>query len=169
MVDAYLQRLAAALLRNFDISKWPDWLDRRLNDDEKKRKKWSQFETQVASLYRQLGYQVTENASVAGQQIDLLAEKIEPGVGKIRLLIECKHRTRQAPVSNQEVYDFISMVKAVAERAQITKGVMITNGSFSDMAFAASEGSGLIELLRSDALDDFFFHLPSVYEVYVRV
>ena len=74
-------------------------------------KKGDLFEQFVESLYQSLGYYTERDVLVNGQQVDIVANKVIKGFGKITLIIECKYLTKGS-VSNQVVYDFDSFLKS---------------------------------------------------------
>jgi hypothetical protein len=94
------------------------------------RDKGAEFEVYVARLYESLGFRVDTNVNLGGQQVDVLAETFIPGVGSARLVIECKWKEKKS-VSNQEVFEFVTMIKALRPKGQVTRGVMVSNNGFS--------------------------------------
>lgn len=118
------------------------------------------FEEYVAQLYESLGFVVNANTVVAGQQVDIIASKINPGQGLDRLLIECKYKTTGS-VANQDVFDFMNFFELARQTAKATKAVMVTNTSFSAHAKSAAEGR--VVLLTQDDLESELFALKHVY------
>ena len=80
-------------------------------DDKSTSESGRNFENYISLLYTSLGFNVKTNICIAGQQIDILAEKLIRGIGLTRIVIECKYRTKGI-VSNQDVFDFISMINS---------------------------------------------------------
>ncbi|MBW7992680.1 MAG: NACHT domain-containing protein [Planctomycetes bacterium] len=113
------------------------------------------FEQKVARLYEALGYSVQNNVLLAGggQQVDLLVNRTFPGIGQARVVVECKFRT-SGQVSNQDVFDFRSLIRSLNESDGITGGVMVSNGKYSAPAQSAAKKSGLVQLLTTLALED---------------
>lgn len=103
------------------------------------------FENYVRSLYEALGYRVERNVREHGQQVDLVAVRPIPGFLPIRLLIECKWRTRGS-VPNQEVINFIAYIKSLSEAESFTGYVLVTNTDFSLSSKDASDMHGRLEL-----------------------
>lgn len=124
------------------------------------------FENYVASLYEGLGYDVITNASLSGQQIDVLAQKNVSGSGTIRIIIECKYRSH-GKVSNQDVYDFTHMISAIKDSNKITKGIIVSNVDFSDAAYSAAQANGMIELLTTRMIENYLFEIQDAYREYV--
>ena len=114
------------------------------------------FEEEVARLYEALGYKVQRNVRLAGQQIDLLLTKMMSGAGMAKIVVECKYRS-QGSVENQEVFDFISMFKAIMEPFRLTAGVMVTNARYTADAKSAIQGSPHIWLRTVQDLEDEIF------------
>jgi Restriction endonuclease len=96
-----------------------------------------ELESYVARLYAGLGYHVQVNVLLNGQQVDLLAVKEEKGAGSIRLVIECKFLS-SGSISNQVVHDFRHFIESAKRDAAITKGIIISNSSFTRTARLAA-------------------------------
>lgn len=128
--------------------------------------KGTEYEAYVASLYEGLGYRVDKNITLYGQQIDILAQRFEPGIGHIRIIIECKYRENKS-VSNQDVYDFISMFKAIRDVSSALKGIMVTNTAYSTQANSASEVDN-IELYTSNQLESELFDVRNSSRALIR-
>ena len=96
---------------------------------------WFALETRAADIYRTLGYDVSRDVILSGQQVDLLCERRAPGAGTFRLMVECKYLGRaRAAVSNQDVQDFVSTFHALRVPNGLSQGVMITNARYSAVA-----------------------------------
>jgi len=128
---------------------------------------WKAFEQDVARLYESLGFYVTKNHSIAGQQVDVVAEQSIAGVGYVRLLIECKFRAI-GKVSNQEVYDFITMFGTVKQAGGFSNGVLVTNADFSAAARAAAHHARDIQLLHLRDLENTLFNVADACGAYVQ-
>jgi len=126
------------------------------------------FEAYVGTLYQNMGYRVTHNVNLSGQQVDLLAEKTIAGAGASRLAIECKYQDK-GNLGNQKVYDFIHSAETLIRHDGITKAVMVTNTGYTDMAWAAASKNQFIELMSVRALEDELFDLGAVYRSFVDV
>jgi uncharacterized protein YjbI with pentapeptide repeats len=126
------------------------------------------FEAYVGTLYQNMGYRVTYNVNLSGQQVDLLAEKTIAGAGLSRLAIECKYQ-ENGNLSNQKVYDFIHVAETLIRHDGITKAVMVTNKGYTDMAWVAASKNQFIELMSVRALEDELFDLGAVYRSFTDV
>jgi len=124
------------------------------------------FESYVGRLYENLGFRVTLDSRLGGQQIDVFAESFVPGLGRTRLIVECKWR-ENGKVSNQDIFDFITVVSSLRHRFQITKGVMVTNSGFSADAASVAFDSGEVELLTIGALENQLFDARLVFHSFV--
>lgn len=115
---------------------------------------WQNHEAHVASLYKSLGFTVTPNVSVDGQQVDLLCEKWIPGIGPTCLYIDCKHTRldENRSVSKDDVDKFIYSFRSRADANGWTAGVMVSNRPFSQQARAAAAKHGNIHLKTVDDL-----------------
>ncbi|RYE58661.1 MAG: NACHT domain-containing protein [Sphingobacteriales bacterium] len=125
-----------------------------------------QFEAYIGTLYQSLGYRLTYNVQLSGQQVDILAEKNFPGAGHSKIAIECKFQTI-GKIGNQKVYDFIASSDVLIRNNGVTKSIMVTNIGFTDTAWAAAEKSHLIELITQRSLEDQLFDLASTYKSFV--
>lgn len=125
------------------------------------------FENYVATLYESLGYLVTRNYPIGGQQVDLVAEVSMPGVGITRLLIECKHR-EQARISNQVVHEFIAMFTSMRHQEGFSGGVLVTNTDFSTEARRAVKDIASVYLVTQADLEEQLFNLRFPFQEFVQ-
>ena len=115
---------------------------------------WKEHERQVAQAYQALGYSVTANVNVNGQQVDVVCEKHIAGAGRIKLYVECKYTAPGNPsISKDEVTQFIANFRALKGSRGFTIGVMVSNQEFSQYARAAAADHADIELTMLNALD----------------
>ncbi|RZJ90267.1 MAG: NACHT domain-containing protein [Chryseobacterium sp.] len=128
--------------------------------------KGDQFEAYIGTLYQSLGYRLSYNIQLSGQQVDILAEKIFPGAGPSKIAIECKYQSN-GNISNQKVQDFISTSENLIRNDGITKAIMVTNAGYTDTAWAAAAKNQLIELMTQRSLEDHLFDLASTYRSFV--
>jgi uncharacterized protein YjbI with pentapeptide repeats len=124
------------------------------------------FENYIASLYEALNFKVSRKISVAGQEADIIAEKSIKGIGKEKLIIECKFKSKGA-VSNQTVFDLIAIMKALPSEIGHSRGILITNTSFSINAKAAAHNSP-VTLIAASELESQIFDLKEEYEAILR-
>lgn len=103
------------------------------------------LEEYVGDLYRALGYDVTRDVELLGNQIDLLAKKTVAGLGHVAVMIEVKQRT-EALVSKEEVNRFLETAGRLLARGTVSKAVMVTDTSYTRHARAAADGDSRIEL-----------------------
>ena len=123
------------------------------------------FEHRVARLYESLGYRVRHNIVLSGQQCDLLVTRTVRGIGLVKMLIECKWRSR-GTVRNQEVHDFVAFIRGVHEREAIGAGIMVANTGFSASAKAAADASGLVRLLAVSELEHDVFDVRQIFSAF---
>lgn len=110
---------------------------------------WKAHEHEVAIVYRALGFKVTHDISVAGQQADLLCEKAIPGAGEAVLYIDCKHTRgdKTSSISKNDVVLFAAQFGAVKKGfSRFTKGVLVSNRPFTQYAKAAAKANPEIVL-----------------------
>lgn len=134
-------------------------------DGQSGNEKGKLFENQVAEIYEGLGYKVTQNIRIREQQIDLVAERFAEGLGSTKLIIECKYR-ENGNVSNQEVFNFISFIKAIKDEEEFTKGVIVTNTNFTSQA--RSIGVKNILTLTLQELESSLFMLKPAFSKLIR-
>ena len=124
------------------------------------------FEKYVVSLYEALNFHVRRNHNISGKQVDIIAEKIFTGIGKIKVLIECKYLT-SGSVSNQIVYDFGNFINGVARGNPQIRGVIVSNRDFGKEANLAADEMK-IDLLTQAQLESELFQLNESYLRNVR-
>jgi len=125
-------------------------------DKSRPAPKWKEFENDVAALYKAMGYKVRPNQKIAGQQIDLIAERYVEGIGHRTVVIECKFRSKGS-VSNQDVYDFIHFYQSTKNLNDFSAAIIVTNTSFSPEAYqAATQAPGLFLKTLQEVEDSVF-------------
>lgn len=133
-----------------------------------KTKEHKDFEIYVAFLYEAMGFKVTKNIVLGGQEIDVLAERFFPGMGLTRIAVECKWRSAGS-ISNQDVYDYSSVALFLRSKQLITRGVMVSNVRYSPNALAAVYNHyEELELLTIGELENQIFDLRQVLSSYVE-
>jgi hypothetical protein len=131
---------------------------------------WERHENHVAALYRSLGFDVTHNLNVEGQQVDLVCEKLVAGIGRTRLCIDCKHTRldENRSVSKDDVDQFIFTFHNRAASSGWTAGVMISNRPFSQYAKAAAAKHQNIHLKTISELHEEILHVHPYLHSSVR-
>jgi hypothetical protein len=125
------------------------------------QKKGEIFEKYVVALYEALNFHVSRNVNIGGQQVDIVAEKIVPGIGKIKTLIECKYLT-SGSVANQIVYTWGHFISTIPKGSNIISGVIISNQAFGKEANLAAQSIN-ITLLTEQQLESEIFQLKESY------
>lgn len=123
------------------------------------------FEIYVESLYQGLGFSTKRNVNIFGQQIDIIAKRSIKGSGDICLLIECKYLS-SGNVSNQDVYDYASVINTLKYKYPLTKGVIITNANFTQDANSAADNNFM--LLTVQELENEYFEVKDSYRKLVN-
>src|SRR6185503_11971081 len=115
---------------------------------------WENHENHVAAIYRLLGYRVTSNINVTGQQADLLCEKQIPGAGKVVLYVDCKYSEdgEKNTISKDSVNQFIANFHALKQAHGWTSGIMVSNKRYSQYAKSAAAAHQDIVLKTVDEL-----------------
>lgn len=115
---------------------------------------WQNHENHVAAIYKLLGYEVTANINLNGQQTDLLCEKLIPGAGRTVLYVECKYTDdeEQNTVSKDVVTQFIANFRVLKDKNGWATGVMVSNKKFSQYAQSAAQPHRDIVLKTLDDL-----------------
>lgn len=104
------------------------------------------LEERVASLYRALEYEVRRDVQLSGSQIDVLAVKMFPGYGRVRIAVEVKdYPKRSVPID--EVRQFVNVAKLLLDAKTCDRAVMVTSGAFTRNSRSAVENTGHVELL----------------------
>jgi uncharacterized protein YjbI with pentapeptide repeats len=100
--------------------------------------KGSEFETQIAALYRSAGYDIKQNYSVSGSDFDLLCRKeISPQI-EITIAVECKFKSGKEKVGPLDVEKFSNKFK-FARDFGITHGVIVCNNGFAPSAHVTAQ------------------------------
>ena len=106
----------------------------------KVQKAWAQHEDYVASLYRALGYTVTQDTSREGQQVDIVAEIPTRGGGVTRLYIDAKYTASgRSYVGKDDIDRFANSYHARRDNQGWTEAVLVSNRRFTQQAKAAAE------------------------------
>lgn len=125
------------------------------------------FEQYINSLYHALGYNTTPNVNLHGQQVDIVADKVQLGIGLTRVAIECKFRS-SGVIGNNVVQDFATSVHSLVNRGDVAMGVMVTNFGYSSDARAVVDGDPIVRLLTVRDLEDNLFGLSEAYQEYIH-
>ena len=119
------------------------------------------FEKQVLSILRLLGYSVERNVTLNGCQIDLLAI-YHTGVIPLRLMVECKDYDH--PVGIEEVKAFAGSLAPASGRA-VDKGLIVAKSGFTREAKELAQSCGIQPVTYADlstALVDFDGYISQV-------
>ena len=126
------------------------------------------FEIEVANLYRILDYSVETNLDLGGFQIDLIAKREIPGFGETKLIIECKYKSTGS-VSNDEALKISSILLTEAvQRQGFQKAVLVTNATFSQKAKDLENNNSHLVLKTIKELEDETLDLFTAYGRYKR-
>src|SRR4029079_9632614 len=90
---------------------------------------WKIHEDHVGTIYKLLGYKVTYNINVDGQQADLICEKVISGAGPVVLYVDCKYTEDEDhnSISKDEVNQFIANFHSLKSKNGWTAGIMVSN------------------------------------------
>ncbi|MCA1703928.1 MAG: restriction endonuclease, partial [Actinobacteria bacterium] len=123
-------------------------------------------EDYVASLFRALGYRVQRDVLVSGNQIDVIAERVLPGYGRVRILVEVKHRTKQS-ISKAEVLAWAHVVGPLVDGGEFAKAIMVSDTTFTRTAREAIREFPRLNLLTSAELEREFLSVDESLARYV--
>lgn len=127
---------------------------------------WKAHENQVAALYELLGYRVTTNINVDGQQSDLLCTKWVSGAGETVLYVDAKYTALRprSYVSKDMVDQFVASFRSRKDVQGWTAGIMLSNRPFTQYAKAAAAPHHDIFLKTLQELyDDIFLLRPYLH------
>lgn len=124
---------------------------------------WKIHENHVVTIYKLLGYKVTYNINVDGQQTDLICEKVISGAGPVVLYVDCKYTEDEDhnSVSKHEVNQFIANFHSLKIKNGWTAGIMVSNKEFTQFAQAAATAHSDIFLKTVDDLYSDLFQIHS--------
>src|SRR4029079_14312631 len=99
------------------------------------------FEESVLKVLRLLGYKVEQNITLAGCQIDIVAE-YRTGVIPIRLMVECKDYAPGHTVGVDEVKEFSGALYPVRGKG-VDKGLLVARSGFTRAAKELADSAGI--------------------------
>jgi SNF2 family DNA or RNA helicase len=111
-----------------------------------------QFEELIERLYKAMGYATRVTAQSRDGGIDVVASKNTAGSGNMRLGIQCKltkvgHRFDRPEVDR--------LLGVLSSDSSFTKGIFVTNGTFTEGARAMEAKHGSLELIDGPLLDKY--------------
>src|SRR4051812_15103176 len=113
----------------------------------------TQFESQVATLYRSAGYETSQNYSISGTDFDLLCEKEVTAFIKVSIAVECKFKSGRSKVGPLDVEKFSNKLK-YARDFGVTHGVMVCNNGFVPSAHVTANQQNIKLRSYSELEDD---------------
>lgn len=131
-----------------------------------KTKKWMQFEREIEQIYSENGYRTRRDVLIRGQQIDILVERSHPGMGVLKVAIECKYLSKGS-VKNQDVHDFVNFINGVGRSEGISSGIIVTNQDFSRFAKQSAEEEAFVHLFTIDKLRQSMFPILDGLQSYI--
>lgn len=112
---------------------------------------WQRLERLLADHYREQGYEVTAPSDASRRHPSRRSIDLGLRRGDEYLLLRCRRSARE-PVSHQQVLD---LLKAIA-REGANGAILVTGGSFSNAARAASLRHESLQLVDGDELQTLF-------------
>lgn len=128
---------------------------------------WSQFEQQVAATYQSLGYRVSPNRHLDGNQIDFIAVKEIAGLGLEKVAVECKFSEKNL-IRKEVVHAWRNVAEALLVDKSITKAVLVTNRGFSPASFHAIAKNEGLALYTLEQLEKVIFRNTSALFDYCK-
>jgi hypothetical protein len=125
---------------------------------------FQEFEAYVASLYTALGYTISHNVNVGGNQIDLFCDKYIDGFRRTRILVECKYRTDDG-VGVDDTNKFFALATNQISLGKISGGAIVTNTHFSKEAKQIIGDHALIALKTIADLESELFDFSHLYNI----
>ena len=128
-------------------------------------KQGNDFAEEIADLYRLMGYDVTLNIDIDGQQVDILASTNVVGGGLYNQIVECKYKSNNTPVSNDDVQSIAKAFAISQLLHNVTSCVIVTNSNFSLKAKEVATKAGVFLKTKDDLiyeLIDFRVYLNKV-------
>jgi uncharacterized protein YjbI with pentapeptide repeats len=89
----------------------------------------TEFEREIAQLYRDLGARVEHDTNIGGLQIDVFAEQHTPDGTLIRTAIECKNYSR--PLGVNDAVEICRRLSSLRAGGSIDKGVIVARVGFT--------------------------------------
>ena len=111
------------------------------------KKPFEEFEDLVADCYRSLGYQVTQDTLLGGNQIDVLAVQ-ERRELRTTVIVECKHHDRPSSKTGKSVVgEFYDLAHRLLRDGLCSHAVMVTNTGYTRYCPAVVEPDPRVRLL----------------------
>ncbi len=98
---------------------------------------YTQFELDIAQIYRDLGASVEHDKNIDGLQVDVYAIQNTPDGSQIKTGIECKQYNR--PLGINDVVAICERLGSIRASGSIDKGVIVSNDGFTHDARAHCE------------------------------
>lgn len=117
------------------------------------------FEKLVASLYQEIGYEVTLTQSSYDGGIDIKAERRIPTL-KEKIIIQCKNYSSNIPV------DEVRKLLGVLASTKATKGVLVTSSDFTKESIKFAKENPSIEIINHKQLSQLFNEQHGPYWTY---
>src|SRR5688572_28619644 len=112
------------------------------------------FEKEIADLYTLMGYAVSHNLNIDGQQIDIVVSMDICGSGTFRQIVECKFNSANGTVGNDDVQSIAGAYIISKVKRQIAGCVIVTNTDFSVNAKEAATSAGIILKTRDQLINE---------------
>lgn len=105
--------------------------------------KGTEFENQVADLFRLMGYKVDQKIEICHKKVDILATLQISGSDTLhRVIVECKHGAKNIN-QTARVREFQALLQEAREQNKAESAEIITLKPWSDQAKGAASGSGV--------------------------
>lgn len=123
------------------------------------------FAEEIANIYKLMGYDVTVNIDVDGQQVDILVSTNIAGAGLFNQIVECKYKSNNVSVSNDDVQS-IAKAFAVSKMLHNVNGcVLVTNSNFSLKAKEIAEKTGVVLKTKDELIYELINFKPYLNKV----
>ena len=110
----------------------------------------SEFEREVAAIFRALGAQVQHDTELAGNQIDVLVTETTPAGVLVRTAVECKAYQKQVGLGTTNFYAQLAYL--LKQRGLIERLAIIARTGFTKMARRAAHEHGIDLIEYADLL-----------------
>lgn len=110
------------------------------------------FAEEIADLYKLMGYEVSLNVDMDGQQIDIFTSINIAGGGLYKQIVECKYKSNNTSVSNDDVQSIASAFAVSKLLNNVTSCVIVTNSNFSLKAKQVAEKAGVFLKTKDDLI-----------------
>ncbi len=114
---------------------------------------YEKFEDRVAAAYRRMGYRVTQDELVSGNQIDVVARRSDRELATTVIVEAKSHESARSKTGKGQVLDFLKVAEALLRSGACSHASMVTNTGYTRLCKQVVEHDARINLLSIDQIE----------------